>query len=188
MTAIGNYIFRSCSSLTGITIPDSVTSIGNYAFFECSSLASITIPDSVTSIGECAFCDCTGLTSVTLPDSVTSINESAFFGCSNLANVYYSGTNTQWNQINIGSYNDPLLDATIHYNSRWFTSILTLPANLTAIESEAFSGLPGVEAIRIPAAVTTIATDAFDKTVTLLVPNDRLAQWADANGYSWRLE
>ena len=32
-----------------------VTSIGNSAFYECSSLTSVTIPNSVTSIGERAF-------------------------------------------------------------------------------------------------------------------------------------
>ena len=41
----------SCTGLTSITIPNSVTSIGGYAFYSCSSLTSVTIPDSVTSIG-----------------------------------------------------------------------------------------------------------------------------------------
>ena len=31
-----------CTSLTSVTIPDSVTSIGNSAFFECQGLRSIT--------------------------------------------------------------------------------------------------------------------------------------------------
>ena len=55
MTSIENYAFRGCTSLTAITIPNSVTSIGIEAFYGCSSLTSFTIPNSVTSIGIGAF-------------------------------------------------------------------------------------------------------------------------------------
>jgi len=41
------------------------TSIGSSAFFGCTSLTGITIPDSVTWIGGSAFRGCTSLTSVT---------------------------------------------------------------------------------------------------------------------------
>ena len=54
-----------------------VTGIGDYAFF-CSSLTTVTIPDSVTSIGSSAFCGCRSLTAVTIPDSVKSIGDDAF--------------------------------------------------------------------------------------------------------------
>ena len=40
-------------------------SIGNYAFYDCSSLTSVTIGNSVTSIGEWAFRNCSSLKSIT---------------------------------------------------------------------------------------------------------------------------
>ena len=61
---IGNDAFQFCSSLTSVTIPESVTSIGDYAFYGCDSLTSVTIPDSVTTIGNSAFTYCSSLTSV----------------------------------------------------------------------------------------------------------------------------
>ncbi|CEN48957.1 TvBspA-like-625 (fragment) [Capnocytophaga canimorsus] len=58
-----------CSSLTSITLPNSVTAIGWRAFSGCRSLTSITLPNSVTSIGDYAFWQCSSLTSLTLKGS-----------------------------------------------------------------------------------------------------------------------
>ena len=117
VTAISVDAFGGCSSLTNITIPDGVTYIGGYAFGYCQDLTSITIPNGVTEIDSWTFERCENLTSITIPDSVTAIKEDAFIGCDRLKNVYYTGSENQWNQIQIETRNDPLMNAQIHYNS-----------------------------------------------------------------------
>ena len=117
VTSIGDDAFRFCSSLTSINIPDGVTSIGNDAFSYCNSLTSINIPDGVTSIGNDAFTACESLTSINIPDGVTSIGNDAFSYCYNLSDVFYSNSDTEWSNISIGSDNDYLASANIHYNT-----------------------------------------------------------------------
>lgn len=73
--------FSGCSSLTSITIPNSVTKISNQTFKECSSLTSITMPNGITSIGSEAFYGCSSLTSITIPNSVTFMFSYAFQNC-----------------------------------------------------------------------------------------------------------
>ena len=84
VTAIGNSSFSHCSSLSSVTLPDSVTTIGNSVFSFCTRLSSVEIPDSVTTIGNFAFSGCYSLSSVTIPDSVTTIGNFAFTGCPKL--------------------------------------------------------------------------------------------------------
>ena len=99
------------------TVPAGVKSICNNAFYSCDNLRNITISDGVTSIGEDAFGYCSSLTNITIPDSVTSIGDGAFFDyLYGVKNVYYTGTESKWNEILIGERNEKLSDATIHFN------------------------------------------------------------------------
>lgn len=45
VSKIGDSAFSYCTSLTKITIPDSITSIGDYAFLGCESLTEINISE-----------------------------------------------------------------------------------------------------------------------------------------------
>ena len=96
------------------TIPNSVTSIAG-AFYNCDGLTSVEIPSSVSSIGDYAFYSCDGLTSVSIPGGVASIGDFVFRRCNSLTDVYYKGTEAQWNAISIGSNNECLTSATIHF-------------------------------------------------------------------------
>ena len=80
-------MFEGCSSLTSVTIPNSVQTIDYEAFYNCTGLSSITIPNSVRTIGTNAFYNCTGLTTIVLPNSVTNIGQSVFDNCSNLDTI-----------------------------------------------------------------------------------------------------
>lgn len=96
-------------------IPDGVITIDNFAFEKCSSLTSVTMPEGVTTVYSGAFRGCSSLTSVTIPNSVTTIVFYAFDRCTSLTDVYYSGTEEEWNAIEIGEGNDCLTNATIHF-------------------------------------------------------------------------
>lgn len=100
------------SSLTTITIPNTVTYIGVSAF-RYSALTSMIIPNSVTIIRGYAFHHCTSLKSVTIPNSVTKIQRDAFRDCPALTTVICEAVQVPECQQNI-FYNMPLSEAILY--------------------------------------------------------------------------
>ena len=82
--SIGRLAFSGCMALKHIVLPSNLKYIGLSAFWGCSSLESITIPNSVTTIDNYAFIDCDALTKVVIPNNVESIGVAAFSRCDNL--------------------------------------------------------------------------------------------------------
>ena len=160
MTSIGDYAFSYCSSLTSITIPNSVTSIGSSAFQYCSSLTSVTIPNSVTSIGDCTFSDCSSLTSITIPNSVTSIGYNAFAECSSLTSITIPNSVTSIGYAAFAECSS-------------LTSI-TIPNSVTSIDNSTFYGCSSLTSITIPNSVTSIGGSAFSycsSLTSVTIPN-----------------
>ncbi|GEM_PF-4438069 len=55
---------------------------------------------------------------VILPKSLSTISSEAFWKCNKLTDVYYAGTETEWNNIEISTNNESLLNAEIHYSTQ----------------------------------------------------------------------
>lgn len=124
ITEIPDIAFASCTLLTGIKLPSSITNIGIGAFAACNILTSITIPEGVTSIGDRAFYGCSGLVSVVILEGVTSIGEQAFDWCSGLTNITLPDSLTS-----IGK---------LAFRYCGITSI-AIPSNVTSIGNSAFA-------------------------------------------------
>lgn len=77
----------NCSSLTSLTLPNSLLHIKDGALFGCSGIKEIELSDELVSIGKAAFASCASLETITLPDKVSSVGETAFFGCISLTKV-----------------------------------------------------------------------------------------------------
>ena len=134
VTSIGDYAFQM-SSITSITIPNSVTSIGKQAFYLCESLTSITIPNSVTNISKKAFESCSGLTSVNIPNSLKWIEKGTFAGCKNLTSITIPNSVT-------------LIGKEAFESCSGLTS-LTIPNSVTNIGDGAFRGCSGLTSITV---------------------------------------
>ena len=96
VVSIGEEAFANCTSLQGLTIPDSVTEIGSAAFYGCTALESLTVPDSVTKIESGTFFNCSALTNLTLGGKTTDIGDMAFGYCTSLETVALPETVEIW--------------------------------------------------------------------------------------------
>jgi len=95
--SIGDEAFYGCSSLTSITIPNSVTSIGGEAFGSCDNLISIVVISGNDTYDSRENCNAiietatntliAGCKNTIIPNSVTSIGSSAFALCTSLTSV-----------------------------------------------------------------------------------------------------
>ena len=160
-------VFRECSRLTSITLPESITRIGDAAFFGCRRLNRINLPMGVMSIGSWAFYYCDSLKNIKLPESVTIIGTGAFSGCKGqpvgdgfilLGDILLGFEGTGGNAT-VPDGVKHISDASFS-DCKSLTSII-LPEGVTNIGSSAFSGCSSLKRITLPDCVTSIGSSAF---------------------------
>jgi hypothetical protein len=154
-----------------------VTNIRAYAFSGLTSLTNLSIPDSVTGIGESAFSGASSLTSLTIPNSVTLIEANAFAGSAALTQYTYCGTTLTQTQLNTAGLSgitrisvcstthSPLFTSASSYDGRFtvqvtsydeaFAYSVTSSAGQASIDS---TGLITVTGLRPDQSVTVTVT------------------------------
>ena len=187
VTSIGWRAFRDCSSLTSITIPNSVTSIDDWAFNGCEKLTQINVDTANTVYSSengvlfnkektelIRYPEGKADTSYSIPSSVTNIGDRAFEYCSSLTSITIPDSVTSIGYMAVSGCSG-------------LTSI-TIPDSVTSIGDYAFSGCSSLTSITIPDSVTSIGDWAFNNCRSLAsVYISDIASWcgiAFNGGYS----
>lgn len=168
---ISGNLFYNCTTISSVTIPNSIISIGGSAFYGCIGMKSITIPNSVTSILDSAFEYCMNIESVTIGNGLTSITDTAFNECYGIKSIVVKTGNTTYDSRD-------KCDAIIETATNTLVvgcKKTVIPNTVNKIGENAFKGCRNLSSITIPNSVTEIADGAFDGcsgfTTILTIPN-----------------
>ena len=107
--AIGEYCFRSCSSIQTITLPSSVKQIEDGAFWGCNSLEHISL-DRVAHLGYGVFQGCIKLRTVIIGLPISTLEPYTFLGCASLQQVTLRGNCSlrAWSFAECSNQDNPL--------------------------------------------------------------------------------
>ncbi len=170
--------FSGKSEMTSIYIPDSIVEIRPYAFRGCTSLTELVIPDTVTTIGSHILEGCAALERLTAPLRVSSNRPlGVWFGSEGAEGMIAVRQRYEETTNHVGTYYLPAGLTELTFTSGTLTQWrlqnlsmlerITLPAGLTEIPRETFSGCTALSAIDLPDSVTAIGTNAFLGCATL---------------------
>lgn len=169
-TAISGSAFKNCTSVTSISMPDTVKTIGEEAFYGCSALKTIELSDNLETLGAKAFYTCSNLTSVSIPNGVKVIDTQTFYECSSLTevslgtNVEFIGASafywcTQLKSINIPTSVKQIGNSAF-YLCKSIDGLVELP-NIESIGSSAFYYCSSIDNFILSDKLSSISGSAF---------------------------
>lgn len=152
LTAIGDYAFRD-SGIVNLTLPSQITELGTGVFNDCRLLESMSIPAGVTDIPDELFYSCASLADVTLPDNLNTIGFMAFYECTSLSDISIPDSVTQ-----IGES---------AFNGCSSLTDITLPSGLTETAFALLARCTALENVSVPDTVTTLGAGSFAECTAL---------------------
>ncbi|MBO7609140.1 MAG: leucine-rich repeat domain-containing protein, partial [Muribaculaceae bacterium] len=185
VTAIGEYAFTGCTSLTKVQITSKyLTTIGSYAFSGCNGLSTFVFPKQVTSVGNYAFSGCFGISEISFPFAATQIWLG--YGCSKgeqkglfedclLEKVtidrelnYYINSKYGYSPFANQGFLEEIefgedveyIPGNVFYGNTAITSY-TVPSHITQLANYAFNGFTTAKHIIINEGTTAISNYAF---------------------------
>ena len=154
VTSIPASGFANCS-MEAIMLPESLETIGNSAFESCTKITELTIPWSVTSLGGRLIEGCSALSAIyyNAENATLPVSSSFPFYCTNATG------NTDISLI-IGA-SVKVIPASVFINA-CKVNYLYISDGVETIGKSAFQNCTGITTVTIPASVTSIGTSAFE--------------------------
>lgn len=196
LTEISDYAFNGCSALKTIVLPNGLKKFGYRVFKLCTSLTEITMPNTVTEGNQIFGIDgaikkvtfengiktipaeflrnAYTLESVSFGTTVISIGTRAFYNCKSLKSVSLPATVTK-------------IGTSTFYNCAAMTKV-TMSKNVTKIGKYAFKKCSKLKSLTLYKKVASIGADAFaeDRSLTLKVyANSYGKSYARRNKLKW---
>ena len=150
---IAKNVFRGCTSITNVTIPEGVVAVDDYAFCGASSIESISFPSTLTYIGTYSFYENASLAEVVIPEGVTELPDYAFAACESLANIEFGSNITS---LGYGVFSDC-----------YSLPEVTIPNTVTSLGGSAFENCYELAKVVVGEGVSEIQNATFASCVSL---------------------